>query len=41
MYLQFLDSDKIGEFVSIIETAKEEEAEKKRQKKSSTVAVQC
>ena len=38
-FLQFLDSDTIGEYVSSIESAKEEEAEKKRQKKPSTVTI--
>ncbi|XP_065913760.1 proteasome subunit alpha type-7-like [Dysidea avara] len=37
--LKFLDSDTIGEYVSSIESAKEEEAEKKRQKKPSTVTI--
>jgi len=34
-----MDSDTIGEYVSSIESAKEEEAEKKRQKKPSTVTI--
>lgn len=38
--MQFLGSDKIEEYVAIIETAKEEEAEKKRQKKASTATIQ-